>query len=246
MPKRKARLSRAEEAEYLICLQELQAEGISNVEIPAEWRAHSRTPDIEITASPESQVFESPSGQPYYALLMRLVARRPVTVVDFQGTVSWDDDLYFGEVPEQNGICLFGSEKYPRKEVLNSRISNGLRFYRRGQMVEGWILAGGLERIPKKYKTHAIVPCQLSFRDPLGQELVVSAELSVLRTSKPTVLRTCKLKDARKRPGTLCDPGIGYAGTPQGSADTPARNPLSINPEVGSVSAGNDDVGKDG
>ena len=239
MPKRKARLSRAEEAEYLICLQELQAEGI-DVEIPAEWRARSRTPDIEVTVSPESQVFESPSGQPYYALLMRIVARRAVTVVDVPMAVSWDHDIYFGEVAERNGLCLFGGEKYPRKEVLNSRISNGLRFHRPGQMVEGWILAGGLEPIAKKYRTGVIVPCQLSFRDPLGQELVVSAELSVLRTSKPTVLSASRLKHARKRPGSLYDPGIGYAGTPQGSADTPAGRGLGINPDVGSVSSEKD------
>jgi hypothetical protein len=159
---------------------------------------------------------------------------------DFQGTVLWDDDIYYGEVAERNGLCLFGGELYPRKEVLNSRISNGLRFHRPGQMVEGWILAGGLERIPKKYETHAIVPCQLSFRNSLGQELVVSAELSVLRTSKPTVLSASRLKHARKRPGSLYDPGIGYAGTPQGSADTPAGKGLGINPDVGSVSSEKD------
>jgi len=42
--------------------------------------------------------------------------------------VPWDDKILFGEIPERNGLCLHGSERYPRKEVLNSGISNGLAF----------------------------------------------------------------------------------------------------------------------
>ena len=187
MPFIKRNLSGAEMAVHLARAMLWRARGV-NIPIPPEWLERSRALDIVVAGDGVSQVFESPSGQTYYALLMRLVARRPVTVVDVPMAVPWDDGIYFGEVPEQNGLCLFGSEKYPRKEVLNSRISNGLRFYRRGQMVEGWILAGGLERIPKKYRTGVIVNCQLTFRDSLGQELAASAELSVRRMSKPIVL----------------------------------------------------------
>jgi hypothetical protein len=42
--------------------------------------------------------------------------------------VPWDDEILFGEISERNGLCLHGSERYPRKDVPNSRISNGLVF----------------------------------------------------------------------------------------------------------------------
>jgi hypothetical protein len=46
---------------------------------------------------------------------VRLVARRPVTLVDFKMTVPWHDQIAFGEVPKRNGFCLPGPEQYPRR-----------------------------------------------------------------------------------------------------------------------------------
>ena len=58
-------------------------------------------------------------------------------------------------------------------------------------MVEGWILASGLEPIPQQYRNNAIVPCQLTFWDQFQHEIGVRAYLSVLRagTQKNAALR---------------------------------------------------------
>ena len=46
---------------------------------------------------------------------MRLVARRPVTLVDFKMTVPSHDEIAIGDVPERNGFCLHGPKQYPRR-----------------------------------------------------------------------------------------------------------------------------------
>ena len=167
MPYQKTTLTRAEKAEFLSCLQQLKAEGIA-VETPSAWLEDSRALDIKVADGGECVVWESLSGQPYYAVHVRLVARRPIVLVEFQMTVPWDDQIAFGDVREYNGLYRFESKNYLPKAVLNSRIYDLLRFHRRGDVVDGWILSCGLERIPPEYRTHTLAPCRLSFTDSLG------------------------------------------------------------------------------
>jgi hypothetical protein len=224
MPYRQTRFSRAENAEFALCLQQLQAEGV-DVEVPSSWLEDSRALDIKVADGGECVVWESLSGQPYYAVHVRLVARRPIVLVDFQMTVPWDDQIAFGDVPEYNGLCRFESKNYPPKTVLNSRIYDLLRFHRRGDVVDGWILSCGLARIPPAYRTHTLAPCQISFTDALGQEFAEPTVLSVVRNSKPM--------DRRRGTG-LFGSAFDQAARPQENADGPERV-RAINPDVGSV-----------
>jgi hypothetical protein len=149
-------------------------------------------------------------------------------LVDFQMTVPWDDLIAFSDVPEYKGLCRFGSKNYTPKAVLNSRIYDFLRFHRRGDVVEGWILSCGLERIPPEYRTHTMVPCRLSFTDSLGQEFAEPTVLSVVRSSKPM--------DRRRGTG-LFGSAFDQAPKPQENADGPERVRAErlINPDVGSA-----------
>jgi hypothetical protein len=183
MPKKQARLSRGKEAEYVQCLQQMQTEGVE-VSIPPEWQQRFCPLDIRAAGSPESLVFESRSGQPYYAILVSLVTRKPLTLVDVEVSVPWEDEIVFGEVGERGGICFHGLEQYPREQVLNRRLCEGLRLRRGGQQVEGWILACGRKPVPADLKTGVTVPCQLRFRDLSGGEWPAWTRLGVQRAAK--------------------------------------------------------------
>ena len=232
MPYRQTRFSRAENAEFVRCLQQLKTEGIA-VEIPSSWLEDSSALDIKVADGNECVVWESPSGQPYYGVYVRLVARRPIVLVDFQMTVPWDDQIAFGDVRDYNGLCRFGSKNYPPNTVLNSRIYDLLRFHRRGDVVDGWILSYGLERIPPEFRTHTLAPCRLSFTDSLGQEFAEQTVLSVVRNSKPM---------DRQRGTVLFGSAFDQAARPQENVAGPeqVRAEISINPDVGS--AGDDGV----
>lgn len=132
-------------------------------------------------------------------------------LVNVQMMVPWDDEIAFGEIPERDGLCRFGLEVYPRKEVLNSRISEVLHFRYRGHLVEGWILGYGLNPIPEEYGT-GIARCQLSFVDALNQQISETVELAVLRTSKPM--------QTHRGTGLYAVAEIDHAGRPQGRAGT--------------------------
>ena len=192
MPIRKLRLSRFEEAEHLLCLQQLQVEG-HDVEIPEGQPKKADTLDIEVGPPLENMVFDlRDGGVAYYAVRSRIVAKRSgVILTDCEIAADWDDQILLLNIDEGKPLCKLGWFDVERKEVLNSRLENQLRFHDRGEMVEGWILASGLERIPQQYRYGAVVPCQLTFWDQFQHEIGVRAYLSVLRagTQKNAALR---------------------------------------------------------
>ena len=85
---------------------------------------------------------------------------------------------------EGSPICRIGWLTYSRSELLNQGFDNSLRFHYRGQMIEGTILAMGLQPIPAAYRTGMRVPFQLKFADPLGRQIDVEAELYLERMAK--------------------------------------------------------------
>jgi hypothetical protein len=182
MPDRKVHLNRAEQARYLKTLRELQADGL-DFEIPEELLENSRAVDITVAGGPVSWVFES-SGVTFYAIEVRLVAERPDTLLDCRIRTDWDNHIVLRSFDDYRPLCRLGSLDYPRAEVLNHRIENGLRFDRRGDWFEGMILANGLRPIPEKYRDGAIVPVQLTFEDVFGEEISETGRLFVARTEK--------------------------------------------------------------
>jgi hypothetical protein len=182
MPIRKRRLNRAEQVRYLITLRRLRAAGL-DFEIPEELLEDSRAVHITVAGGPASSVFDSSRGT-FYAIGVRLVAERPDTLLDCRVSTDWDDHIVLRSFDDERPVCRLGPLSYWRAEVLNQRFENGLRFDRRGDWVEGMILANGLRPIPEKYLDGAIVPFQLTFEDVFGEEIIETAKLSVARTEK--------------------------------------------------------------
>lgn len=180
MPTRKTHLNKSEQAKYLLTLRQLQASGI---EIPDGLLEDSRALDITVARGPASWVFDSSRGT-FYAIGVRLVAERPNTLLDCRVRTNWDNHIVLRSFDEERLVCKLGPLSYSRAEVLNQRFENGLRFDRRGDWVEGMILANGVRPIPEKYLDGAIVPFQLTFEDVFGEEIIETAKLSVARTGK--------------------------------------------------------------
>jgi hypothetical protein len=162
----------------------LQADGL-DFEIPEELPENSRALDITVAGGPVSWVFESSRGTVFYVIEVRLVAERPDTLLYCRIRTDWDNHIVLRSFDDYRPLCRLGSLDYPRAEVLNHRIENGLRFDRRGDWFEGMILAHGLRPIPEKYHDGAIVPFQLTFEDVFGEEISEDAKLFVDRTAKP-------------------------------------------------------------
>jgi hypothetical protein len=77
-----------------------------------------------------------------------------------------------------------GQCQYPIEQLSNDRFP--LKFHRCGHMIEGVILATGLEPIPKEYVQAMTVPVKLTFEDQFGNEISAEKELSVDRSTKPS------------------------------------------------------------
>jgi hypothetical protein len=184
MPVRKSRLTRAQEAEHAYYVRQMQSEDI-DVEIPEEWEENSRALDIELAPSPESIVFETSTGGIFYAIWMRLLAlRSALTLIDWDMTTGWDDQIVAESFDGGSPICRLGPQDYRQCEVLNQRIERNLSF-RRGQIVEGWILANGLRPIPPEYHDCSTAPFEVAFLDQFRREYSAQGTVSVLRKSQP-------------------------------------------------------------
>ena len=189
----KSRLSRAEEAEYAYYLRQMQSEGV-DVEIPEEGEGRAGVLDIAVAGPPESTVFESITGGVAYAVRIRAVALRSGVVLGAWGvSTNYDDQIEPESFEEGSPVCRLGGQEYSPCEVLNSRIEKNL-VLRRGQVIEGWLLATGITPIPAEYCNLAAVSFQLSFWDQLGDEFQTPGKLSVLRRSRlhSTNLRPCR------------------------------------------------------
>jgi hypothetical protein len=183
MPIRRSRLSREEEREYLASLRDRQARGF-NVVIP-RWLERACPLDIFIAGGPVTSIFDLPGGGAAYAIWVRLVARRPVTVFDCAMTTAWDDQIVLqGFFDARDPLWRLGHRDFPRREVLNMRIMDSLRFgYHK--MVEGWILFTGLIPMPEAFRHGMTVPFTMVFLDQNENEICQGAELFVDRTWRP-------------------------------------------------------------
>jgi len=184
MPIKKSRLNRKEETNYRLRLQQLQAEG-HDFEVPEEPEIA-----IELGQPGENQLLDLGiiGGVGYYAIRLCLIAQRSdVRLQDYEITADCDDqvDLVEVELREHRPILgLFGIEA---EKVLNSRLESPLRFSRRGQVIEGWLVAAGSRPIPEEYCNGAMVPFKLAFWDQFGNEIGAQAILGVHRLKPKTV-----------------------------------------------------------
>jgi hypothetical protein len=185
MPIRRLRLSRSEAAAQLVCLKQLQAEGI-DVEIPEERQEVRCDLDIDLGAPWENSVSEVRNGGiGYYAIYLRVIAKRSGLILpESEISTAWDPEIQINSVVGEDPLYDFGGQLFPRNQILNPRILNSLRFQARGDTIEGWLLASGLRPIPAEYRNFAVVPFQLSFWNQFGDEFRAQGTLSVLRKSQ--------------------------------------------------------------
>jgi hypothetical protein len=184
MPIQKRHLNVAEQAKYRVAIEELRSAGL-DVDIPEECFSESCLLDVTVAASPATFVFDLPTGGVGYAIFLRLVARKcPLILSHCKIATSWDNQIVLMNFDQESLIFRLGWLTFSRNEVLNQGFGNSLRFHHRGQMIEGTILASGLQPIPEAYRTGMRVPFQLTLSDTLGHEIDVEAKLHVHRKAK--------------------------------------------------------------
>lgn len=220
MPILKARLSRTEEAEDQRCLREMYHEG---VDISDDSLDRAPALDISVIGGLETLIFNLPSGLAGYAITVRLVAGKSgLILMEPEITTRHDHQIVLESFDLGGPVCTLGQCKYLAAEVLNDRFP--LKFHRRGHLIEGVILATGLEPIPKEYVQGMTVPLKVTFWDQFGSEINVEPKLSVDRstTPRPRLVRSQSgLRDSGKVPETREPLGTGDAGVPAGPHATP-------------------------
>ena len=220
MPIQKARLSRSEEAEDRQCLREMYHEG---VDISDDSLDCAPALDISVIGGLETLVFNLPSGLAGYAITVRLVAGKSgLILMEPEITTRHDQQIVLECFGLGGPVCTLGQCKYLAAEVLNDRFP--LKFHRRGHLIEGVILATGLEPIPKEYVQGMTMPLKLTFWDQFVSESKVESKLSVDRstTPRPRLGRSqSRLRDSGKVPESREPLDTGDAGVPAGPGATP-------------------------
>ena len=208
----KRSLTKSEMLSHLARAEKMVAAGVK-IQIREEWREVSRP-----RQDPRHRgrwgglatfAFDLTTGRAGYVISVRLVGRALGTLLDCRLTTSWDDYIVLASFNDEgDSICRLGLLEYPRDQVLNLRLQNSLRF-QRGQMIEGVILATGVNPIPEAYRHGQIVPIGLAFLDQNENQIRETADLFVDRLWKP------KHKFAPRKTGLfdrgeLSPPRAGY------------------------------------
>jgi hypothetical protein len=170
------------------------------MDIPEDWLDCEpliiRTGDDHTTLVADTQ-----HGNAVYVIWVQLVARAPITLLDCQITSQLDDQILLASPIEDVQYCKHGFMEFPRNQVLNSRLENGLKL-RPGQTIEGTILAFGLRPIPAAYWHGGHLPCTIVFTDQYENRF--SREIAV-----------CADRTWKSRKIVAVPDGGLYGGTPQ-------------------------------
>ena len=184
MAARKFHLTRAEEARYLARAQELQVAGV-DCEIPDVWLRKSHCFDVFVAPREGNILCELSTGLTAYAIWVRLVALRSGSILeDVKIVPEWDSESILLS-SECNGLYRVGDAvELTEREVLNRRIEDGLRFYRPGDVAEGWIVGSSLKPIPDGYRDRMLTKLRLTFTDQLGSDQVALGEVILKRSTR--------------------------------------------------------------
>jgi hypothetical protein len=188
MPTSRQRLTKSEIAAHLTRAERMLAAGV-NIQIRDEWREPARAQDhnldIAVAGGCATFVFDLTAARAGYIISVRLVGQALGAVLDCRLTTAWDDDIVLAGFSDYgDSMCRLGHLQYPRRQVLNPRIANSMRFAP-GQMIEGVIMATGANPIPEVYRHGRIVPIRLAFLDQNQNAIRKNAELFVDRGYKP-------------------------------------------------------------
>jgi hypothetical protein len=184
MPTIKRSLPRADLLANLVRARKLRADGV-DLQIREEWEESARSLDVLVDGDFAAVVYDLPGGTAAYAIWVRLVARRRVTLTDCRLFTDWDEVITLaGYFDDREPLWWLGHQDFPRRRVLNPRIMNHLRFDGYDSAVEGVILATGLKPIPETRYHGMTVPFTIAFLDQNRDEISNRAELFVDRTAK--------------------------------------------------------------
>ncbi len=184
MPSRKVRLTHAEQVKYFNAARKLREAGV-DIKVGEDLLLGARAIDVYL-APPGglgSVVTQSSNGAVHYAIWLRLVARHACKLLDFRVTTQWDRNILLNSYGDRT-LCRLGKLDFPQADVLNQRIEESLEFRRRGDMVEGLILATGIRPIPQAFAQGMRVPFELAFDDQFDNETAVAGEVSVDRLAR--------------------------------------------------------------
>jgi hypothetical protein len=182
MPTYKPELTPREQQKYLSIARELEAAG-TRVDIPHEWQENALSLRITIAGSPESLITQLAPSIVLYALRVRFLAERSVTLQEFEVVTHWDTGV-FSCYPQGHAPYRFARGlDFDVKEVLNDRIERNFRF-RRGDLQEGWLLAMGNKSVPEEYGPGKPAPVEVRFFDQFWQSQVARATLAVERSTQ--------------------------------------------------------------
>lgn len=117
----------------------------------------------------ESSVFDMPSGRTGYVISLRLtISASNFALAAFDLELPWKAKLNFLEDPrgrsKQGRYEFPNGDVYPRDVVIN-HYADIRRILRRGQSIEGLLLARSFESIPDRYVHGAEIPAVLKIFD---------------------------------------------------------------------------------
>lgn len=235
MPRIKWKLSKSEKCEFLALAEELEPLG-TYLDL-SDLRAH-RSASIKLTQ--EGSFFESYARRCYagslYVLRLSIVALAPKVALEGCELESPDFDLnaYLLDDPSESrstehSYRLWDRTEFPRKQVLNHRIDHGMTL-RRGDRLQGCLLAQAFEPLPDRFQPGESVPLVLSLMDQFANVTTWPLELhveaphargrpqafqreSVFADPIPATpnVRTGSIHPSRSRVETLEDPGCEAA-----------------------------------
>jgi hypothetical protein len=169
MPRFRWKLTEAEQREYLILGEQLNAGG-AMLDL-SEFRSVEPT-RFRICQTGEAYARSCTAGS-VYVVKVSILCLVPLAVLEnfYVRSREWELNAYLlpGPIERRPGehiYQLLDKNVYYHDEVLNHRI--GLERLRRGQKIEGLLLAQAYEKIPPKYKPADRMPIVLGIQDQFG------------------------------------------------------------------------------
>ena len=184
MPVKRPQLTRQEQTRYLECAKELQAAGLE-IKIPDDWQENSRTLDIFVAPLEGNLLCELSTGVTACAIHVELISLRSNLILkDPRIASDWDSELIL-LCGDRKGLYRAGAAfQFSAADVLNHRIQNGLRFHRRGDVAEGWIVATSSKPIPDNYRGRMITKLSLTFTDQFGYDHSAQGQAILERSAR--------------------------------------------------------------
>jgi hypothetical protein len=222
MPKARWTLSMSTNAEYAKLTKRMRAAGadLAPPEPEAEW--------IQVRHYPSTSFVRSWSHGTVFALYVRMIGITPKSVIHGFNLRSpvWAFDPYILEDPadrssRQHMYTMLDGSRYDRSEIVNHRLGKEGAL-RRGDAIEGWLLAECMVSAPARFSQSNWLPLSLSIVNAFEEVQAVAFKLPVERFRKRVQPRTSR--DVFEEPtATSVESGVWPIPAPFGEEDESRR-----------------------